>query len=169
MHPRPTRESAQSMVEFALLAPLLFLLIIGTFDFGRAIYFYNAIAHGARQGARFAIALDSQAKDDIAIRGQAALGFFSMAVDSRTCAPSGDLCSIPPASSAISNLAYLAVSPPADQRQLYQSGSAVPGSTTLYPLTVTVTFYFQPATPLIAALVGNPIPLSVTTTMTTQY
>jgi Flp pilus assembly protein TadG len=40
------------MVEFALLASLLFLLVMGIFDFGRAISVYINIAEAAHEGAR---------------------------------------------------------------------------------------------------------------------
>ena len=39
----------QSMVEFAVLAPIFFLLLLGTIDLGRAIYTYNSIADAARE------------------------------------------------------------------------------------------------------------------------
>ena len=45
----------QSIVEFALVAPLLILLVLALFDFGRAVYAYNAISNAAREGARVAI------------------------------------------------------------------------------------------------------------------
>ena len=48
-------ELGQSMVEFALVMPFLMLIIVGTFDLGRAIYYYNAISASAREAARHAI------------------------------------------------------------------------------------------------------------------
>ena len=45
----------QSMVEFALILPLFVLLLVGVFDFGRAVYAYNTINNAAREGGRFAI------------------------------------------------------------------------------------------------------------------
>ena len=45
----------QSMVEFAVLAPIFFLLLLGTIDLGRAIYTYNSIADAAREGTRTAV------------------------------------------------------------------------------------------------------------------
>jgi Flp pilus assembly protein TadG len=50
-----SRERGQSLVEFALIAPLLVLLLLAIFDFGRAIYAYNTISNAAREGARIAI------------------------------------------------------------------------------------------------------------------
>ena len=43
------------MVEFALILPLFILLLVGVFDFGRAVYAYNTINNAAREGGRFAI------------------------------------------------------------------------------------------------------------------
>lgn len=43
------------MVEFALILPVFLLVLVGIFDFGRAIYAYNNVANAAREGARTAI------------------------------------------------------------------------------------------------------------------
>ena len=44
----------QSLVEFALVFPVVALLIFGLVDLGRAVYAYSTIANAARQGARVA-------------------------------------------------------------------------------------------------------------------
>jgi hypothetical protein len=51
------RDSArgQSMVEFALILPILVLLLAGFFDFGRVVLGNDALAHAAREAARYAI------------------------------------------------------------------------------------------------------------------
>jgi Flp pilus assembly protein TadG len=51
---RPHTTNGQGLVEFALVIPLILLLFMGIFDFGRAIYAYNTVANAARQGARVA-------------------------------------------------------------------------------------------------------------------
>jgi hypothetical protein len=43
-----------ALVEFALIAPLLFLLLFGIVDFGRALDYYNQVTQLAGQGARAA-------------------------------------------------------------------------------------------------------------------
>ena len=48
----------QSLIEFAILLPVLLLLILGVFDLGRVIYYYSAIANAAREGARFGVVLE---------------------------------------------------------------------------------------------------------------
>ena len=40
------------MVEFAIIAPLLFALIFGIIDFGRVFFLYNNLTNAAREGAR---------------------------------------------------------------------------------------------------------------------
>jgi len=53
---RMTRKApGQALIEFALVLPLLVLLIFGLFDLGWAIYANNTIANAAREGARLAI------------------------------------------------------------------------------------------------------------------
>lgn len=45
----------QALVEFALVLPILLILVLGLFDLGRAVYAYNAVANAARNGTRVAI------------------------------------------------------------------------------------------------------------------
>ena len=46
-------ESGAAMVEFAIVLPMLALLVFGMIDFGRAFKFYNNLATAVRDGARF--------------------------------------------------------------------------------------------------------------------
>ena len=48
-------EKGQDLVEFALIASLLFLLIFGIIDLGIVVWNYNTIANAAREGARYGI------------------------------------------------------------------------------------------------------------------
>lgn len=43
------------MVEFALVAPLFFLVIFAIIDFGRYVYYVQVLNNAAREGARYAI------------------------------------------------------------------------------------------------------------------
>lgn len=43
-----------AVVEFALVAPILFLLVFGILDFGRALNYYNQLTQLSGQGARAA-------------------------------------------------------------------------------------------------------------------
>lgn len=45
----------QTLVEFALILPLLFLLVFGLFEFGRFVLFYSVLNTAVREGTRYAI------------------------------------------------------------------------------------------------------------------
>ena len=45
----------QTMVEFALVLPVLMLLLIGFFDLGRVVLANDALSHAAREAVRYAI------------------------------------------------------------------------------------------------------------------
>ena len=49
------RDKGQTLVEFALLLPLLLLLLVGIAEFTIAVLSYNTLADAARQGARYGI------------------------------------------------------------------------------------------------------------------
>lgn len=51
--------TAQSLVEFALMLPFLFLLIMGLFDLGRGIFYFSVLNTAVREGTRFAIVQSS--------------------------------------------------------------------------------------------------------------
>lgn len=46
-------ESGAALIELAFLAPLFLVLLLGTFDFGRAFYLEMGLASGAQAGALF--------------------------------------------------------------------------------------------------------------------
>jgi hypothetical protein len=48
-------QRGQSLVEFALLMPLMLLIITGLFDVARAVWEENTLAYAAREGTRYAI------------------------------------------------------------------------------------------------------------------
>jgi Flp pilus assembly protein TadG len=47
--------SGNSMVEFALVAPLFFLLVFGILDYGRLLYVQQTLQYAMRQAGRFAV------------------------------------------------------------------------------------------------------------------
>ncbi len=53
----------QSLVEFALVVPILILIIVGTFDLGFAVYADNTLSLAAREGARYAVTRRTTATD----------------------------------------------------------------------------------------------------------
>ena len=53
-------QKAQALIEFALVSPVLLLLLFGIVDIGRGIFYYNTINHAAREGARAAVRASNQ-------------------------------------------------------------------------------------------------------------
>ena len=49
------RDDGQSLVEFAIMLPLLLLIVTGLFDAARAVWQENTLAYAAREGTRYAI------------------------------------------------------------------------------------------------------------------
>jgi hypothetical protein len=53
---KPGRRSrGQALVEFALVAPIFFVLLIGLIEGGRYVFYAESLNHAAREGARYAI------------------------------------------------------------------------------------------------------------------
>lgn len=61
-------ERATSLVEFAIVAGLLFLLVFGIVDFGRVYLLYNNLTNAAREGARLAAVLSKSTADTVLVR-----------------------------------------------------------------------------------------------------
>lgn len=78
---RRDRSDGQGLVEFALVVPVLLLLILGIVDFARGIFIYSVVQDAAREGARYAIVHGSQAE---ALDGLCASG------PGAACDPSGN-------------------------------------------------------------------------------
>jgi Flp pilus assembly protein TadG len=51
---RTSDDRGQSLVEFALIIPIVLLIIVGIFDLGRVVFINNSLSDGARDGARHA-------------------------------------------------------------------------------------------------------------------
>jgi Flp pilus assembly protein TadG len=61
---RDYRRCGAAVVEFAITAPVLFLLVIGMIDVGRAVMVQNLITNAARDGARSAV-LDGSTAESV--------------------------------------------------------------------------------------------------------
>jgi len=149
------RHSGQSMVEFAILAPIFFLLLLGTIDLGRAIYIYNTISDAAREGARAAIPFDTPLPTNANVIGavQSKLGGgFSLSTD--PCLASPPCAS--PTTPTTPNSGYI----------WYSSGIGTPGRGSV---TVKISFLFQPWIPVVRDAAGNGLVISAQSTMVTEY
>ena len=164
--------AGQSLVEMAMVLPLLAFLTFGLLDFGRAYYFQVSITNAAREGARVGI-----------------LNIYT-GPQNPTCSTSNSWATCPVQTdaaiiTAVNNeLTYsgiaptsITICPPHDS-----SGSTagcsdtsnrvddwVAQNPTNYYITVNVKYDFQLFTPLMQQLVGNPVHMSVSVQMRTNY
>ena len=124
----------QSLVEFALVFPIVVVILLAIFDLGRLVFAYNDIGNAARQGARTAI-IDqggTHARDRV-IEMATSLGLQATDVDVQYAKSDGSSCRDP-------------------KTGLY---------TLACQATITVQFEWSAITPVIGNIVG---PITVTTT-----
>jgi Flp pilus assembly protein TadG len=48
-------QRGQDLVEYALIAPILFMLVLGTIDIANMVFSYDTISNAAREGARYGV------------------------------------------------------------------------------------------------------------------
>src|SRR5919201_2566867 len=142
LHPRG--HQGQSLVEFALIMPLLALIFLGAVDLTRAFYTYIALQNATREAARVVIDFPYEYDDSAACSAgnQEALPFVTVSCGAGTL--------------TISPAANTGVSPP----------RSVPGR---QPVTVTATATFTPVTFMMTAITGGTITLRASTTMLAWY
>lgn len=173
----------QSLVEMAMVLPVLTLLTFGLVDFGRAYYFQVSITNAAREGARVAI---------LNIYTGPRTPTCSTSNNYQTCpvqfdTPPSWAPNAPSVVGAVNQeLAYsgitptaITICPPHDSSEstagcpngnnrvsLWNIGGTL---NTNYYVNVGVSYDFQLYTPLMQGLVGNPIHMQVWVQMRTNY
>lgn len=55
----------QSLIEFALILPIILVLIIGFVDLGRAVFYYSSLSNAVRESTRYAITQRNPDEEDI--------------------------------------------------------------------------------------------------------
>jgi hypothetical protein len=140
-------------VEFALVIPIIILLVVGFFEIGRAVFAFNTLANAARQGARVATVnqladitecnemwpIDDPYEPHWSIRGCAILAAKTLGITT-------------------ANVAVSFAAPP---------GTTLICSPTLHVgciASVTVTYNYSVATPFVNKLIG-PMTMSQTSQM----
>jgi hypothetical protein len=156
-------QRAQGMVEFALLAPVFFLLLLGVLDLGRAGFFFVVGSGLARDGARYAAVynngtglVDAAVAGNIQLEaaavGIATANFTMPAVCGTTTPPQ------PPAALSACQM------PAADHMYIFIEN--VPG--TPHYKKVSTVYAFKPMTPMLSQITGT-IYIVATSAMTVEY
>lgn len=80
----------QAMTEFALLVPVMLMLVLGIFEAGRFFYITSALANAAREGARYGV---THASDASGIRARVVNSSPQLGINTSdvavSCNPSG--------------------------------------------------------------------------------
>jgi Flp pilus assembly protein TadG len=183
-------QRSQSMVEFAIIAPVLLVLLFGIVDFGRVIYIYATLNQAVNEGARAAIRDSAQLPTNADV--ETAVKQHAVDVSLANPCPNGPITSaIPPANqgwvyiteanppSTIESLAPSLENAPGGQAWLTSGGpvghQATAGCSDTNPahdhasLQVTIRYNFVPFTPLIQQVSVNHIVISAAAVYQTEY
>jgi Flp pilus assembly protein TadG len=146
------------MVEFALLSGLLFLLVMGIFDFGRAIAVYINIAEAAHEGARQLVLRSNYAStppDSVIINATLAkIGGGGMVLTEDPCLQLPTPCT-QPSSPTLVNTGFIWITP-----------NRTTGNK---QVTVRVTYLFAPMTGMISNLTGASFMMTAGSSMRAEY
>jgi len=170
------RRRGQSLVEFAMIAPFLIMILLLVVDCGRAAYDYSTLAGAAREGARAAITTGNNRPDNSRVIGAVEQNAIGLSLSSGTCV--NDPAPASPAMQANTGLVYVGAgsgnvttNAPGGQAPagVGVCGAVVPSYAGHYPLTVMVKYNFQPLTPFGSQFFPNGIVMTVSSTMSTEY
>jgi len=162
------------MVEFALLSPLLLMMVLLTIDFGRLVYTYGAIGWAAREGARMA-SLEPQKSSDCPIYQrvlQVAQGFNlgpdpnSLVNDSNPNTPAPPLQPTTPPPGQGYVYVFPAVAPTTPQYPTNCNGDPRANSKT-FPVAVQIQYTYLPLVPWFSDFM--PITLRSISVVATEY
>lgn len=131
-------EAGATLAEFAIVASVFFMVIIGIVELGRLFYTHNALTDAARRGARYAALhkeTDAACVKNVVVYGETH-------VDPNTCAPTGQ--------PLINGLA------PANVTVLYQGNAPTPFGMNLGVATVTINYSFTLSIPLFTRTIQMP-------------
>lgn len=82
----------QSMVELALILPVLLIVMVGVVDLGRAVFAYNSVANAARTATRIAIVNQTSTAIEDGAKAEA-VGLDPLVVTIAYTLPGGGTCS----------------------------------------------------------------------------
>ena len=173
-------QASQALIEFALISPVLLLLLFGTVDIGRAIFYYDTLNHAAREGARTAVKAPFTLPTNATVLATVAAQLIGAPVTA-PC-PQGPITSAtPPANAAWlyitepSPPAGIETTPPKNapggEYPAAASGgcSAVNPANSNAPLQVTLRFNLILITPVIAQATANRILITAAAIYRTEY
>ena len=173
-------QRSQALIEFALVAPVLLLLLFGVIDIGRAILYYDTLNHAAREGARVAARASNQLPSNADVLS--AVGAQMLGVPVTQPCPQGPIStSTPPP-----NAAWLYVTEPAPPGVAETNpppnapggeypAAAAGGCSAVNPATgndqlqVTLRFNLVLITPIVAQVTADHVVITAAAVYRTEY
>jgi hypothetical protein len=173
-------ERSQALIEFALISPVLLLLLFGIVDIGRAVFYYDTLSHAAREGARTAVQASNRLPTNADVLATVTAQMNGSSV-TQAC-PQGPIsAATPPA-----GVAWLYVTEPAPpggveaNPPMNAPGGEYPAAATggcsavnpaanNAPLQVTLRYNLILITPVIAQATANHIVISASAIFRTEY
>jgi len=178
--PKFSGQQSQALIEFALISPVLLLLLFGIIDIGRAVFYYDTLAHAAREGARTAV----QASNQLPLNADV----LTTVTSQMAGIPTSEPCPQGPITSATppDNTAWVYVTEPTPPSSVetnppmnapggeYSAAangtcSATNPAASNAPLQVTIRFNLILITPVIAQATANHIVMTATAIFRTEY
>jgi Flp pilus assembly protein TadG len=173
-------QKSQALIEFALVSPVLLLLLFGVIDLGRAILYYDTLNHAAREGARVAVRASNQLPTNADVLNAVSAQMLGAPV-TEPCPQGPVTASTPPANSA-----YLYVTEPGPSGAVEStpppnapggeypaaasgSCSAVNPASGNQQLQVTVRFNLVLITPIVAQATQNHVVMTAAAVYRTEY
>jgi Flp pilus assembly protein TadG len=166
----------QSLVEMAMIAPFLLMILMMVIDCGRAAYTYATLADAAREGARAAITTGNNRPDNNRVFSAVTKNAIGLSLAPGSCPNNSPTPSTLP--SPETGLIYVGAGPnnsttnaPAGQAAAAAGScqAVVPSYGGHYALTVTIKYNFLPLTPFGSQFFHGGIVMTVTSTMSTEY
>ena len=173
-------QRSQALIEFALISPVLLLLLFGIIDIGRAVFYYDTINHAVREGARTAVRASSPLPTNADVLATVTTQLIGTPV-TEPC-PQGPVTSATPPA----NAAWLYVTEPSPPSTVEAtppdnapggeypaiaagSCSAVNPATGNSRLQVTIRFNLILITPVVAQATANHIIITAAAIFRTEY
>lgn len=176
----PRGQRSQALIEFALVSPVLLLLLFGIVDIGRAVFYYDTLSHAAREGARTAARAPTQLPTNADVLAMVNAQLIGLKV-TEPCPQGPVTASVPAANTGWVYVtepnppASVETTPPPNAPGGEYPASATGGCSAVNPATgnqalqVTIRFNLALITPVIAQATANRILITAAAIYRTEY
>ena len=180
---RRPKKRAQAMIELAMLAPMIFMLLIFVFDLARAAATWAAISEAVREGSRNSVTIgQATAATDNSIIGNIEMFGVNLSLSPVTGCLHGHSSGTvtPPPTAANTGYIYI-LSDVAGQPNAPSGGAGFAETVSAgcnainaaglgtYPLKIVIAYNFQPFTPFASQFMPGGITMIASSTMNTEF